>query len=84
MALVHNHSCECAKSELDLFTIPPTQTSIERGDWKEYRPLSTNNTGGPIEFFVSGSGEEYIDLDQTQLYVRAKITKKRRIFSKRR
>ncbi|KAJ8030074.1 hypothetical protein HOLleu_29650 [Holothuria leucospilota] len=76
MALVHNHSCECAKSELDLFTIPPTQTSIERGDWKEYRPLSTINTGGPIEFFVSGSGEEYIDLDQTQLYVRAKITKK--------
>ena len=76
MALVHDHSCECAKSELDLFTIPPTQTSIERGDWKEYRPLSSINTGGPIEFYVSGSGEEYIDLDQTQLYVRAKITKK--------
>ncbi|KAJ8029813.1 hypothetical protein HOLleu_29306 [Holothuria leucospilota] len=76
MALVHDHSCECAKSELDLFTIPPTQTSIERGDWKEYRPLSSINTGGPIEFYVSGSGEEYIDLDQTQLYVRAKITRK--------
>ncbi|KAJ8034944.1 hypothetical protein HOLleu_21981 [Holothuria leucospilota] len=76
MALVHDHSCECAKSELDLFTIPPTQTSIERGDWKEYRPLSTINTGGPIEFYVSGSGEEYIDFDQPQLYVRAKITKK--------
>ncbi|KAJ8036271.1 hypothetical protein HOLleu_20193 [Holothuria leucospilota] len=76
MALVHDLSCECDKSELDLFTIPLTQTSIERGDWKEYRSLPSINAGGPIEFYVFGSGEEYIDLGQTQLYVRAKITKK--------
>ncbi|XP_063991153.1 uncharacterized protein F54H12.2-like [Diachasmimorpha longicaudata] len=27
MAFLHSHSSECVKSELDLFTIPPTQTS---------------------------------------------------------
>ncbi|XP_063993407.1 uncharacterized protein F54H12.2-like [Diachasmimorpha longicaudata] len=28
MAFRHSHSSECVKSELDLFTIPPTQTSL--------------------------------------------------------
>ena len=75
MSLLHNSSCECAKSELDLFSVPPTQTSIEKGQWEEFHPISTISDGGPIEFFVPGSGEEYLDLNQSQLYLKAKITK---------
>ena len=75
MALLHSHSCECTKSELDLFSLPPTQTSIDKGQWVEYHPISTISDGGPIEFFISGSGDEYMDLNQTQLYIQAKITK---------
>ena len=30
---------------------------------------------GPIEFHVSGTGDEYLDLAGTQLFVKAKITK---------
>ncbi|PIK55304.1 hypothetical protein BSL78_07776 [Apostichopus japonicus] len=74
MALLHEHSCECTKSELDLFLVPPTQTSIEKGQWVEYHPIANLTDNGPIEFYVSGSSEEYIDLAQTQLYVKAKIT----------
>ena len=33
MAFVHEQSCECTKSELDLFSVPPTQTSMEQGSW---------------------------------------------------
>ena len=73
MALLHDHSDECTKSELDLFTLPPTQTSIEKGQWVEHHPISNISDGGPIEFFVPGSGEEYIDPSQTQLYVKAKV-----------
>ena len=73
MAFVHPHSCECAKSELDLFTVPPTQTSIESGSWVEYNPISSIADGVPIEFVVGGSGQDYIDLANTQLYVRAEI-----------
>ncbi|KAJ8025636.1 hypothetical protein HOLleu_33248 [Holothuria leucospilota] len=74
MYLLHEASCECTKSELDLFTVPPTQTSIEKGQWIEYHPIANITDSGPIEFFVSGSSEEYVDLAQTQLYVKAKIT----------
>ena len=75
MAFVHHESRECTKSELDLFTIPATQTSITKGQWIEYHPLSNITDNGPIEFNVSGSGEEYLDLARTQLFVKAKITK---------
>ena len=75
MAFVHHESRECTKSELDLFTIPATQTSFHQGQWIEYHPLSNITDTGPIEFNVSGTGEEYLDLARTQLYVKAKITK---------
>ena len=75
MAFVHGMSCECTKSELDLFSVPPTQTSMEHGSWVEYHPLTTVSDGSPIEFDVSGTGDDYIDFANTMLYVKAKITK---------
>jgi len=75
MAFVHEQSCECTKSELDLFSIPPTQTSMEQGSWIEYHPLTTVADGSPIEFDVGASREDYIDFANTMLYVKAKITR---------
>ena len=76
MAFVHDESCECIKSELDLFTVPSTQTSIEQGQWVEYHPIAKFSDGGPIEFHVAGSGSEYLDLAQSQILVKFKVTKK--------
>ena len=75
MAFVHHDSQECTKSELDLFTIPATQTSITKGQWIEYHLLRNIKDSGPVEFDVSGTGEEYLDLARTQLFVKARITK---------
>ena len=75
MAFVHHESRECTKSELYLFTIPATQTSIHKGQWIQYHPLSNITDTGPIEFNVSGTREEYLELARTQLYVKVKITK---------
>lgn len=74
MSFLHNHSCECAKSELDLFALPSTQTSIESGQWIHYKPISSLSDDGPLEFQVPGTGDDYIDLSHTLLYVKAKIT----------
>ncbi len=73
MAFVHKESCECTKSELDLFTIPPTQTSVEKGQWVDYLPIANITDGGPIEFAITGAGDDYLDLASTQLYIKAKI-----------
>lgn len=73
--LIHKDSVACAKSELDLFVIPPTQTAIEKGSFIQYHPLANIHDGGPVEFNISGSGEDYIDLSSSYLYVKVKITK---------
>jgi hypothetical protein len=58
MAFIHEGSCECAKSELDLFSIPATQTSVESGMYVDYHPVSSITGGPPIEFDVNATGEE--------------------------
>src|SRR5688572_23255236 len=37
--------------------------------------MATISQGTPIEFNVTGSGQEYLDLSNTQLYVKASIIK---------
>lgn len=73
MAFLHHNSCECIKSELDLFALPSTQTSIEGGQWIHYSPISSLTDDGPIEFVVPGNGDDYIDLSHTLLHIKAKV-----------
>ena len=75
MAFIHDQSSECAKTELDVFSVPPTQTSIEYGNYVEYHPLSSITDSGPLEFDVSSSGQNYLDFANTQLLVKATSTR---------
>jgi len=40
----------------------------------EYHPLTMLADGSPIEFDVSGTGDDYVDFGNTLLYVKAKVT----------
>jgi hypothetical protein len=73
MTLVHPNSCECTKSELDLFEVPPTQSSVAYGYWEQKGLTSALTDQGPYEFAVSGAGDDYIDLADTYLFVEAPI-----------
>ena len=75
MASIHEGSCECAKSELDLLAIPYTQTSVESGKYVEYRPISSITDGAPVEFDVTASGDDYVDFLHSYLHIPAKIAK---------
>ena len=76
MSYVHPFSKRCDKSEVDLFRVPPTQQSLERGRWIDYAPLSSvDNPNSAITFLIAGT-DEYIDLSKTILTVTGKITKK--------
>ena len=71
MTLVHPNSCECTKSELDLFEVPPTQTSVVCGYCEQKGLTSALTDQGPYEFFVSGAGDDYIYLANTYMFVEA-------------
>lgn len=75
MAFLHHQSCECVKSELDLFSLPATQTSIGSGKWVQYKPIFSLTDDSPIEFVVPGHGDEYLDLANTTINIKARILK---------
>ena len=73
MSYVHPFSKRCDKSEIDLFSVPPTQQSLERGRWIDYAPLSSvENPDSAITYLIAGT-DEYIDLSKTILTVTGKI-----------
>ena len=73
MALLHSDTMEVLKSELELFTISPTQTSIEETRFVKYYPLTSLDRGGPLEFNIPSSDREYIDPQKVFLYMKIRI-----------
>jgi hypothetical protein len=67
MSFIHNLSCKCTIADLDHFSLPPTQTSVETGEWKRCKPVASISSDAPLEFHVVGSSEEYTDVSQTFL-----------------
>ena len=72
---VHKHSNDCISSSLDLFLLPPTQPSFQKGKSIDYHPITSLSDGGPIEFKVSGSGNEFLDLARSYLHLKVKVSK---------
>ena len=76
MSYVHPFSKRCDKSEVDLFSVPPTQQSLERGRWIDYAPISSvQNPDSAITFLIAGT-DEYIDLSKTILTMTGNIMEK--------
>ena len=68
MSLVDTNSFICVKSELDIFSVPPTQTSIEDGIVVDYHPIASLVDTGPIEFDTPASVEHYLVLAHVYLH----------------
>ena len=73
MAFLHAQSCECLKSELLLFEIPPTQTTIESSHLVQYDSIPSLTDDAPIEFVIPGNPDEYLDLAYSMLGLRVSI-----------
>src|SRR5277367_5009526 len=75
MALMHPLSQECSKSELELFSLPPTQIAIQSSYVNNYSPISSISEASVIDFSIAGNADEYIDLADTVLSCSVKILK---------
>jgi hypothetical protein len=69
------NSEECSKSELDLFSVPPTQVTIEDGVFDDIKPHPSfkENT---VVFDVTGDSSHYIDMASTELWVKLRLQRK--------
>ena len=70
---IHEDSEECSLTPLEIFDIPPTQTAIEKIYDVEFLPMSALRDGGVVEFYIPASAEDYIDLKNSKLYIKARI-----------
>lgn len=73
MAFINSHKSPTIKTELDIFSVPPTQSSVESGAVQCFRPVSALTDTAPIEFIVPASSEEYLDLANITLHLFVKI-----------
>lgn len=75
MAFLSENNKEIGKPmEWSIFASPPNQIAIEKIIYIEERLVSNLiSDSTPIEIVVSGTGNEYIDLNKSRLYVKLQI-----------
>ena len=71
---MHKDSCVYAKSELDLFSVPPTQVEMEEWFWEDIDPITSIAASDTIEFLCAANSKVYMDLASSYLHIKAKIT----------
>ena len=72
--LVNRSWAESTTSQLDLFSVLPSQTSFGRGKFYQIHRVPVLTSTGRIEFTVSVENSNYIDLANNFLYVRASVS----------
>jgi len=71
--LLDKDSSPCGVTELDLFSLPPTQVSVEDSFFTDVQPQTTVTNEGPWEFRLPGN-QFMTDLSKNYMFIRLKIT----------
>lgn len=73
-ALTNEDFQEAQPSELSLFSLPPSQTAVEKIYYQEVQSTLHINGNAPIEFIITGQNSmEFLDLKRSKLYIKVKI-----------
>ncbi len=72
--LLDERSVLSGKSELELFSLPPTQIAVDSGYWHEIYPKNTLSSSGPYLFHIT-SDPAFMDFSRNYIYMELKITK---------
>lgn len=73
MSLVHELSAQTPLPSFDIFSVPATQTTVERDNVTEHRPLSTLQSNQPIEFIIPTAYDEYLSPREAIFYLRLHV-----------
>lgn len=77
MAAIHPKSRICTLPQFDIFTVPPTQYSVEKDLQTQHLPLSSITSNTPLMYQVVSGDDEYIMLSESKLHMRLKIKLKK-------
>jgi len=74
-SLLDKRSQPAGKSEVELFSLPPTQVAIERAYWTEIFLKHSLTDNGPFEFHIPAE-PAYIDLAKNYIFLELSIVNK--------
>ena len=66
---------ECSVLDIDLFTPAFVQSDIESGRYEDIYPIIKLEDNGPVEFVIDNASDKFLDLNNSFLKVKCKITK---------
>lgn len=74
MAMINSLSTPVIRSQCDLFSTPPTDTSVESSFYCEYKPtVNIQDCDAKLEFKINGNSNQYIDFSDSFLYLKLKV-----------
>lgn len=73
VGLLDEDECRCVSSELDFNSLPPTNTSYAKQYYEKLDPTASPNSG-TLQFSMKTNPRDFIALNESFLYLRAKIT----------
>jgi len=75
MSKIHQLSTPGFRSEVDLFSLPVTDTTVESSFYATYKPLNNlQDSNAKIEFRIVGNSEQYIDFSDSFLHLLLQVT----------
>lgn len=73
MAYIITGGREGFNKNLDIFSIPPTETGIQEKYEKEYKPISVFSAASPVMFQIENPSADYIDMHNIKINLAYKI-----------
>ena len=77
MSLLHFRSKPAIRGEVDLFSIPATDTTCDYSMYEEYQPIvNVQDSVNKIEFKIPGNSNHYLDLADSFLRIKLKVVQR--------
>jgi hypothetical protein len=74
MALINKFSMPSIRGQVDLFSLPPTDTTVESSFYAEYKPLvNIQDSESKLEFRIVGNTIHLLDLFDHFLYLKVQV-----------
>jgi len=75
MSLIDNLSNPAIRGQASLFSLLATDTTVESSFYAEYKPVvNIQDSDARIEFRVTGNSNQYLDLSDSFMYAKVKVT----------
>src|SRR5690348_779035 len=77
MSLLHSSSQAAVRGEVDLFSVPATDTTCDYSMYAEYQPIvNVQDSSSKIDFKITANTQQYLDLHDSFMFVALQVIRR--------